>query len=80
MILIIGCSTTSRHALAIMATLAAMCVIPFTATLTQTSDSFCSISCNLNTFGNCPYINYSSAHGTQSLVVHAVCLIMRTAQ
>ena len=72
MILIIGCSTTSRHALAIITTLAAMCVIPFAATLTQTSDNFCSISCNLNTFGNSPYINYSSACGTQSLAVYAV--------
>ncbi len=50
MILIIGCSTTSRHALAIMTTFTAMCMISFTATwtwkFTLPNDSFCSISCN----------------------------------
>ena len=85
MILIIGCSTTSRHALAIMTTFTAMCMIPFTATwtwkLTQPNDSFCSISCNLNMFGVSPYINYSSACGTgTSPLVVVVSLIMLHAQ
>ena len=85
MILIIGCSTTSRHALAIMTTFTAMCMISFTATwtwkFTLPNDSFCSIGCNSNIFGVSPYINYSSACGTgTSPLVVAVSLIMRNAQ